>query len=141
MSDVFDESVGMRRFQMLLAAGFGLMALIVASFGIYAVVSYTVTRRTGEFGIRTALGARSGNIYGLVIRQGMTPVVAGLALAAAAAVAFGEVLRTLLYEIGPRDPLTIASVIGVLMIVALAACVVPARRGARVDPLTALRYE
>jgi hypothetical protein len=78
MAEVFDESVGTRRFQMLLAGGFALMALLVASFGIYAVVSYSVARRTSELGIRAALGAQAGDLYGLILWQGMTPVAVGL---------------------------------------------------------------
>ncbi len=141
MAEVLDESVGMRRFQMLLASGFGLMALLVASFGIYAVVSYSVARRTAELGIRAALGARSGNLYALIVRQGMAPVAAGLLLAAACALSFGHVLGSLLYEIRGSDPATIAAVAGLLGLVALAACLVPARRASRVDPLSALHYE
>jgi len=141
MTEVLDESVGVRRFQMLLASGFGLMALLVAGFGIYAVVSYSVARRTAELGIRAALGARSGNLYALIVRQGMAPVAAGLLLAAAGALAFGHVLGSLLYEIRGSDPATIGAVAGLLGLVALAACLVPARRASRVDPLSALHYE
>ena len=113
MSEVLDVSIGTRRFQMLLAGGFALMALLVASFGIYAVVSYSVARRTSELGIRAALGARAGDLYGLILWQGMAPVVVGLL--AAAAVAFGRVLSSLLYEVDGR-----------------ASCL---------DPLDALRYQ
>ncbi len=141
MSEVFDESVGTRVFQMLLAGGFALMALLVASFGIYAVVSYSVARRTSEFGIRAALGARAGDLYGLILRQGMAPVVVGLLAAAAAAVAFGRVLSSLLYEVDGRDPLTIALVTALLGLVSLAACLIPARRASNLDPLDALRYQ
>ncbi|MGO9008830.1 MAG: ABC transporter permease [Bryobacteraceae bacterium] len=141
MSEVFDESVGTRLFQMLLAGGFALMALLVASFGIYAVVSYSVARRTSEFGIRAALGARAGDLYGLILRQGMAPVVVGLLAAAAAAVAFGRVLSSLLYGVDGRDPLTIALVTALLGLVSLAACLIPARRASNLDPLDALRYQ
>ncbi|MGP8243440.1 MAG: ABC transporter permease [Bryobacteraceae bacterium] len=141
MSEVFDESVGTRRFQMLLAVGFALMALLVASFGIYAVVSYSVARRTSELGIRAALGARAGDLYGLILRQGMAPVVFGLLAAAAAALAFGRVLGSLLYEVDGRDPLTIGLVAALLGLVSLAACLIPARRASRLDPLDALRYQ
>jgi putative ABC transport system permease protein len=141
MSDVLDESVGTRRFQLLLAGGFAMMALLVASFGIYAVVSYAAVRRTAELGIRAALGARSGNLYALILRQGMAPVAAGLMLAAAGALLFGRLLGSLLYEIKGSDPATIGAVMALLGLVALAACLVPARRASRVDPLSALRYE
>ena len=141
MSEVFDESVGTRRFQMLLAGGFALMALLVASFGIYAVVSYSVARRTAELGIRAALGARAGNLYRLILWQAMAPVALGLLFAAAAALAFGRVLGSLLYEVDGRDPLTIALVAALLGLVSLAACLLPARRASRLDPLDALRYQ
>jgi putative ABC transport system permease protein len=141
MSEVFDQSLGMRRFQMLLAGGFALMALLVASFGIYAVVSYSVARRTSELGIRAALGARAGDLYGLILWQGMAPVAAGLLAAAALAAAFGRLLSSLLYEVDGRDPLTIALVTVLLGLVSLAACLIPARRASRLDPLDALRYQ
>jgi len=141
MSEVLDESVATRRFQMQLAAGFAFMALLVASLGIYAVVSYSVARRTSELGIRAALGARVPDLYGLILRQGMAPVVIGLLFAIAGAAVFGRLLGSLLFEIGGRDPLTIAAVASLLGVVALAACLVPARRASRVDPLTALRCE
>jgi predicted permease len=141
MSEVFDVSVGTRRFQMLLAGGFALMALLVASFGIYAVVSYSVARRTSELGIRAALGAQAGDLYGLILWQGMAPVVIGLLAAAAAAVAFGRVLSSLLYEVDGRDPLTIGLVAALFGLVSLAACLIPARRASRLDPLDALRCE
>ncbi len=141
MSEVLEESVATRRFQMLLATGFGLMALLVASLGIYAVVSYTVARRTSELGIRAALGARSADLYRLILRQGMAPVALGLLLAVVAALAFGRVLASQLYEIGGRDPLTICAVAVLLALIALAACLIPARRAARTDPLAALRCE
>ena len=141
MSEVLDESVVTRRFQMLLAAGFAGIALVVASLGIYAVVSYSVARRTSEIGVRTALGARAVDVYKLILRQGLAPVAAGLAFALAGAAAFGRILEGLLYETGSRDPLTLAAATSVLAAVALVACLIPARRAAHVDPLTALRYE
>ena len=141
MADVLDESIAVRRFQMLLAGAFAAMALLVASLGIYAVVSYTVARRTGELGVRAALGAGKAELYGLVLRQGMAPVAAGLLFAVAGAAAFGRLLESQLYEIGGRDPLTIVAAVTALGAVALGACLIPARRASRVDPMTALRYE
>ena len=132
-------STGARRFQLLLAGAFGVMALMVAGFGIYAVVSYSVARRTAELGIRAALGARAGDLYGLILRQGMMPVLAGLLAAAAADVALGRFLGSLLYEVDGRDPLMIALVAVLFGLVALAACLIPARRASRLDPLDALR--
>jgi putative ABC transport system permease protein len=141
MADVFDESVATRRLQMLLAAAFAVMALVVACLGIYAVVSYSVARRTAEMGIRAALGARPGDLRLLVLRQGLAPVLAGLLAGLAAAFAAGHLLASQLYEINGRDPLTLAAVAGSLASAALLACLVPALRASRSDPLTALRYE
>lgn len=141
MSEVLERSVATRRFQMQLAAGFALMALLVASLGIYAVVSYSVARRTSELGIRAAMGARVPDLYSLILRQGMAPVAIGLLFAIAGAAAFGRLLGSLLYEIGGRDPLTIGAVASLLGVVALVACLVPAQRASRVDPLAALRSE
>jgi ABC-type antimicrobial peptide transport system permease subunit len=141
MSEVFDESVGMRRFQMMLAGAFALMALLAASFGVYAVVSYAVAQRTSELGIRAALGAQAGNLYALILRQGMGPVATGLLAAAAVTAAFGRVLNSLLYDVDGRDPLTVALVVTLLGVVSLAACLIPARRASRLEPLDALRYQ
>ncbi len=141
MSELLDESVAARRFQMTLAAAFAILSLLVAGLGVYAVVSYTVARRTPELGIRAALGARSGDLYGIVLRQGMAPVIAGLAAAVVAAAALSRVLGSLLYEISGSDPFTMIAVAAILAVVALGACLVPAMRAGRVDPLTALRYE
>ena len=141
MEQVLEEGVATRRFQMALAAAFAMMALLVASLGIYAVVSYSVARRTPEIGVRAALGAQRADIYAMVLRQGMAPVAMGLLIAVAGALALGRVIESLLYEIGGRDPLTIAAVALTLAAVALVACLIPARRAGRVDPLIALRYE
>jgi len=141
MQAVLEDSAAQQRFQMLLATVFAATALVLASLGIYGVVSYAVTRRTNEVGIRMALGAPAGNVYGLMLRQAMLPVVSGLAAGMAVAVVAGNVLSKLLYEVSPRDPATLAGVAVMLGLVALAACILPARRAARVDPLAALRCE
>ena len=141
MSQILDESVAARRFQLVLAGAFAAMALLVASLGIYAVVSYSVSRRTAEIGVRAALGARRLEICRLVLVQGSKPVLAGVAAGIAIAVAFGHTVDSLLYEIGGRDPLTIGSAAALLGAVGLAACLVPAWRASRVNPVTALRYE
>jgi putative ABC transport system permease protein len=141
MSEVLDESVATRRFQMALAAMFGMMSLLVASLGVYAVVSYSVAQRTPEMGIRAALGAGTADLYRLILRQGMAPVAAGVVCAIAGAVAFGQVLKSLLYEITGSDPVTIGAVVLLLLTVALGACLIPTRRAARVDPVTALRCD
>jgi putative ABC transport system permease protein len=141
MSEVLDEGVATRRFQMMLAVAFASVALLVAGLGVFAVVSYSVARRTSEIGIRSALGARASDVYRMVLASGMAPVLAGLAAAIGGAVVFGRILGSLLYEVGPRDPLTIACVASAVAAVAVAAGLIPARRAAHVDPLTALRCE
>jgi len=141
MQEVLEQSVAQRRFQMLLAAAFAVTALLLTSLGIYGVVAYSVARRTNEIGIRIALGAQSRDVLGMVLRQAMTPVVAGLAAGLAGAVAAGTLLSSLLYEVRPNDPATIAAVAVVLAGVGLAASLTPARRALRADPVAALRQE
>jgi predicted permease len=141
MREVLEVSVSQRRFQMLLTSTFALCALLLASLGIYGVVSYSVTRRTREMGIRVAFGARAPQLRFLVLRQGMMPVVFGLILGVAVARACGRSLQSLLYEVKPHDPWILAVVTMVVLLTALLACYLPARRAARVDPMVALRYE
>ncbi|MBI4471400.1 MAG: FtsX-like permease family protein [Acidobacteria bacterium] len=109
--------------------------------GIYGVVSYSVARRRDEIGIRMALGAKRFGLFGLVIRQGMTPVVFGLAAGVAAALLIGRAIRDLLFEVQPANPLTIAGVTVVLLLVSILACVLPARRAAGIDVVEALRVD
>jgi predicted permease len=141
MDEIVAESVAQRRFQMTLVLLFGLTALLLASLGIYGVVSYSVAQRTSEMGIRLALGASSSGIRTLVLRQSLPPVVLGLGAGVVASLALGRVLSTLLFGIGVGDPVTIAGVIALLSAVAIVAAYIPARRATRVDPITALRYE
>jgi putative ABC transport system permease protein len=141
MREVLDVSVAQRRFHMMLASAFAVTALLLASLGIYGVVSYAVTRRTNEMGIRLALGAQARQVAMLVLRQAMAPVMVGLVLGLAGAVAGAKVLTSLLYGVSPRDPVTIAAVFAMLALVGLAASFVPVRRAVRVDPLTSLRDE
>src|SRR5579884_915157 len=141
MTQVMDESVGGRRFQMLLIAVFAATALLLASIGIYGVLAYSVARRTGEIGIRVALGARPADLCGMVLRQGLAPVAAGLLAGLAAALAVGRLLHALLFDVSAADPVTIVTVVVVLFAIAVLACIVPARRAMRVDPMTALRFE
>ena len=119
--------------------GFALAALVLAAVGIYGVVAYGVVQRTRELGIRMALGAGGGSLLRMVIRQGMAPVLGGIALGFAAALAGGRVLRGLLYGVGANDPVTFVAVTFFLVAVALAAIYLPARRAARSDPMAALR--
>jgi ABC-type antimicrobial peptide transport system permease subunit len=120
---------------------FALSALVLAAVGIYGVVAYGVVQRTRELGIRMALGAGGGSLVRMVIRQGMTPVLAGMAVGLVGALAGGRVLRSLLFGVEVGDPATLAAVTCFLVAVALAAIYLPARRAARSDPMTALRNE
>ena len=141
MRELLVVSVSERRFQMLLASTFAACALLLAGLGIYGVVSYAVARRTREMGIRLAFGARPLDIYHIVLRRGMTPVVLGLLAGIVGACALGRLLRSMLYEISPGDPLTVVVVVTVMSLVAVAACYIPASRAAKIDPMEALRYE
>jgi putative ABC transport system permease protein len=141
MEEVVDLSVAQRKFQLTLMVAFAVSALLIASLGIYGVVSYSVARRRNEIGIRMALGAKPSQLLGLVIRQGMTPVVLGLAAGVAAALVLGRAIRGLLFGIQPTDPLTIAGVAVVLLTVGVLACLVPARRAAGTHAIAALRFE
>ncbi len=141
MEEVVDRSVAQRRFQLTLMVVFAASALLVASLGIYGVVSYSVARRRNEIGIRMALGARRSQLLWLVIRQGLAPVVIGLAAGVAFALFLGRAIRGLLFGVQPADPLTIAGVIVVLLVVGALACLIPARRAAGTDAVAALRFE
>jgi putative ABC transport system permease protein len=138
---VINDAVSQRRFQTALLAGFALTALILATLGIYGVISYSVARRRNEIGIRMALGAQQGEVTRMVLRQGMRPVAIGLLIGIAGAIAIGRILQSLLFEMRTTDPIVLASVALVLGSAAAAACYAPARRATRVDPTTALRYE
>jgi len=141
MTDIVSASVAPRRFQLTLVLLFAGIALALASLGIYGVVSYSVAQRRGEMGIRMALGATGGDLRTLVVRQGLAPVVAGLAAGLVCAIAVGRILSGLLFNVSAADPLTMSIVAGVLLAVAASACYVPALRATRSDPLVALRYE
>ncbi len=123
------------------AAVFAVSALLLACFGIYGVVSYAVASRTKEIGVRMALGADRRRVLELVIRQGLAPVVAGVAVGLVGAFAIGRFIESLLFEVSASDPLTFVGVAGVLLVVGALACYIPARRAAGVTPLRALRYE
>jgi predicted permease len=141
MSDIEDISLGARRFQLVLVAGFGIASLLIAALGTYSVLSYAVAARTHEFAMRMALGAPRGKVLVLVLRQGMAPVLLGLALGIAAALGMGRLLANLYFSVVPSDATTLATVTAVTLAVALLASLLPAQRAARTSLLDALRYE
>lgn len=141
MHEVLDDSVAQQRFQMMLASAFAASALLLAALGIYGVLSYSVAQRTREIGIRLAFGAPQINILGMVIRQGMIPVMIGAVTGLITSLALGRLLASLLYELSPYDPLTITAVTFILLVVAFTTCLLPARRAAGTDPMEAIRYE
>ena len=141
LAEIADQSVAEPRFYSTLLGGFAAVALVLALAGIYSVLAYTVSRRQREIGIRVALGAHPRRVQGLVVREGMTLALAGVALGAVLARMLTGVLDGLIREVSPTDPATFAGVIGLLAVAALVACLIPARRAARVDPLVALRSE
>jgi putative ABC transport system permease protein len=141
MTEVVSQSVDGRRFPMLLAISFAVFSLVLASLGIFGVVGYSVEQRRQELGIRMALGADFGDLRRMVLRQGMAPVLAGLAAGIIAAIFAGRLISSLLFGVSAHDPLTFAIVALVVAAVATLACYIPARRAMRVDPMVALRYE
>ena len=135
------ESMGENRLRVLLLGTFAGVSLLLSAIGIYGVISYSVTQRTREIGIRAALGATRGNVLALILREGMGLTVLGLLLGVAGAFGLSQLLTSLLFGVGGRDPVTLAAVFGVLGLVAFLACFVPAQRATRVNPVVALRTE
>jgi putative ABC transport system permease protein len=136
-----DESVAPRRFALTLIGVFAALALLVASIGIYGVISYSVTERTQEFGLRMALGAMRGDVLRIVLGRGLRMVGIGIAVGTLGALAVTRVLAGYLFGVTDHDPATFMTVAGISVLVALVACVVPALRATRVDPMVALRNE
>ena len=141
MEEVLASAKSRPRFLTTLLGLFSTTALLLAAVGLYGVISYSVARRTAEFGIRMAVGAGAGDVLSLVVRQGMQLALAGVIAGAIGALALTRLIRGLLFGVSAFDPITFAAMAGVLVAVILLACLVPARRASKVDPLVALRYE
>jgi ABC-type antimicrobial peptide transport system permease subunit len=141
MDDVVAESLAARRFSMALFGSFALVALALASIGIYGVTSYLVGQKTHEIGLRIALGARRADVLRLVLGQGARTALAGAAAGLVAALGLTRLMGHLLFGVSAADPLTFAAVAAVLIVVSLAACYVPASRAMGIDPTLALRRE
>jgi predicted permease len=141
LASLVDDSMTQPRFSMLLLGAFAALALVLASIGIYGVISYSVAQRTQEFGIRLALGAQPRNVFSIVLSQGARLALLGIFLGFIAAFAVTRLMASLLFGVQPTDPVTFVVVPALLMGVTLLACYIPARRATRVDPIVALRYE
>jgi predicted permease len=143
MHEIIESSLASQRFAMMLLGAFAAIALVLAGIGLYGVIAYVVGQRTNEIGIRMALGAQRGTVLRWVLWQGTRLALAGVVVGLVAAAALTRLLAklSLLFNVSATDPLTFSAVAGVLLLVAVAACWIPARRAARVDPMVALRYE
>jgi putative ABC transport system permease protein len=141
MDRLVASSLAARRFSMFLLAVFAGVALLLSAVGIYGVMAYSIEQRTHEVGIRMALGARGRDVLWMVLRQGMVLAGIGLVAGVVAALALTRVMSSMLFSVSATDPVTFATVAVILATVALAACVIPARRATRVDPMRALRHE
>jgi predicted permease len=141
LDEVLSDSVAFHRFHMLLIAIFAGLALVLAAVGTYGVMSYLVAQRTHELGVRVALGAEPGDVLALVLRRGLALAGGGALLGLLGSAALTRLLASQLYGVRPLDPATFGAVTALLLLVALLACWIPARRAARVDPVVALRSE
>jgi len=141
IEEIISDSLAAKRFAMMLLGAFAAAAVLLASVGIYGLISYFVGQRTHEIGVRIALGAQRRNVLGLVVGQGFALTLVGIACGLAGAVGMTRFLSTLLYGVRPTDPLTFAAVAALLAGVALLACYIPSRRASKVDPIVALRHE
>jgi putative ABC transport system permease protein len=141
MKEVLGEEFGQRQTGTALLGAFAALAMLLAAIGLYGVLSYFVSQRIPEFGVRIALGAQSRDILFLVLKRGMGLVSAGLAIGLAASFALTRLMQSLLFEVSASDPIVFAVIAALLAAVAFAACVIPALRATRVDPMIALRYE
>src|SRR5229473_6264820 len=141
MQEVYDKSVARTSFTLVMLGIAGAMALVLGIIGIYGVISYTVSQRLREIGIRLALGAQRGDVLQMLLRQGTKTALVGVAIGIAAALGLTEFMRSLLFGVSAQDPATFAGVAVLLILVALLASYIPARRAMLVDPIVALRYE
>jgi putative ABC transport system permease protein len=141
MQDMVDSSLAPRKFVVRLLGFFALVALFMAALGLYGVISYSVAQRTQEIGIRMALGAESGSLLALVVRQGLRLAGVGVLIGLILAVVCGRLLENQFFGVNPLDPVTFVSISAALLAAASLASYIPARRATKVDPLEALRYE
>jgi putative ABC transport system permease protein len=141
MGELLDESLVQQRFRTWLISGFATLALLLSAIGLYALISYSVSQRTREIGVRVALGAQRGTIMGMVLREGMQLLVFGLVLGLIGAFSATRILRSLLYSTSSTDAFSFVATSLTLVVVAMLACYIPARRATKVDPIVALRYE
>jgi predicted lysophospholipase L1 biosynthesis ABC-type transport system permease subunit len=141
MTDVVGASVGQPRFTSQIVLFFASAALLLGALGIHGVLSYVVAQRVGELGVRVALGARPGAVLRFVLRQGMGLAAIGVVLGVGATLALAQLLRSLLFAVRPVDAISVAAAVALLAVAALLACLGPARRAARIDPIAALRAE
>jgi putative ABC transport system permease protein len=141
MERILEDSVAGRRLNMLLLSVFAAVALILASVGIYGVLSYSISQRIHEIGVRMALGAKAADVLKLVIAHGLKLVFLGVAIGLGGALLLTRLMKSLLFEVSATDPLTFVVIPLILIGVALGACLVPSRRAMKVDPMVALRYE
>jgi len=140
-SQVYSASLGSRRFNVILIGFFGIVALLLATAGVFGVMAYSVSRRTREIGVRVALGAASGDVLRMILSQGLRTIFIGVAIGIAGSLALTRTVESLLFGVTATDPLTFGGVTLLLVGVALLACFIPARRATKVDPMVALRYE
>jgi putative ABC transport system permease protein len=141
MDQLIEQSTGSRRFAMLLLGGFAALAMVLASIGLYGVMSYTVTQRSRELGVRVALGADTRAVMGLVMGQGARLALVGVGIGLATSLAVTRLLKNMLFNLSATDPATFVSISLLLIAVALLASYLPARRATRVDPMQSLRAE
>lgn len=140
MKELLASSVAQQRFQMLLLLGFAVSALVLACLGIYAVLAFAIERRTAEIGIRMALGARPSQVLNATIQNGMLPVAIGIVIGLFGAAGLARIVAHLLFQVSALDPAIYVATAAILLLISALACLIPARRASRLNPLDALRY-